>query len=197
MHTSFLILKAPRTSIWHRDHQVLVNRAGLPVALPTWTSNNSRRRSKVSSFSFNFANLLLVVASDQKKKKKIKSSHKFENCRVSKKWTQRKLGENNVYRIGQGNRRVDEHWGIYEKWILYFPNLLELLFQHSLHLWFPQLSPSIYIYIITNQYNQTLGARILRLSEFSWTSFLLSSCRDLNPNWTLVRIPRNFSKTWL
>lgn len=45
------------------EDQLGVKRAGLAVALPTWTSSNSRRRSRVSSFSFNVANLLLVVAS--------------------------------------------------------------------------------------------------------------------------------------
>lgn len=56
-------------ALQHRKHPLVkqhqeVKRDGLADAVPTWTSSSSSRRSRVSSFSFNEANLLLVVASE-------------------------------------------------------------------------------------------------------------------------------------
>lgn len=50
-----------------------LNRAGLAVAVLTWTSSSSKRRSSVSSFSFSVANLLFVVASESRTKSTPKS----------------------------------------------------------------------------------------------------------------------------
>ena len=86
----------------------MAKREGLADAVPTWFSMSSKRRSSVSSFSFNDANLLFVVASEMSSKK-IKESATLLNQLKKKK---KKIPFQQIqhdYRIGQGNRRGGEH----------------------------------------------------------------------------------------
>lgn len=91
------------------QHQVL-RREGLAVAVPTWTSRTSKRRSSVSSFSLSEANLLLVVASERNfiqnvitiSRKSSPRKTKSKKTKISEEQTKRN------YQIGGGIRRGDE-----------------------------------------------------------------------------------------
>lgn len=97
------------------QHQVL-RREGLAVAVPTWTSRTSKRRSSVSSFSLSEANLLLVVASERNfiqnvitiSRKSSPRKNKIPKTKISEETNKKKLP--NWRRNSKRRRTLREMW---------------------------------------------------------------------------------------